>query len=54
VVWGQLCGSLCFLVHSVVQESKGELSDHGEYDEETEDLMSGIPALGLWIVLVNE
>jgi len=45
VVWRKLGGGLGLLVYTVVHESNGELRDHGDYDEEAENLVDGVPTL---------
>lgn len=45
--WCELGGRLSLLVDSVVEDAEDELADHGDYDDEAEDLVGGIKVFGL-------
>ena len=51
--WGKFGGVKCLLADSVMHESKNELSNKGDCDDETENLMTRCIAFGLQNSLVK-
>ena len=42
MIWDELCEGLGSLVDAVMHKSYDELPDHGEYDNDAEELMDGV------------